>query len=1402
MAFIAIIHFMPKIDNLTETVDALAAMLIKFSLVLGILTIIGLGGPAAIIGVGSLVGLVAALGVMIAAAGGLMKIPGFEEFMNGGIELLKRLALGMGEIISAFGTGLTSGLPEIGANLTAFMDNLAGFISGANMITDDLAKNMSTLAGAIVLLTAAELINGISSFLQNGSSFAQLGYELSAFMMNATPFIMGASMINAESLAGVKSLAEAILILTATKVLDGLTSWFTGGASLSEFGAELAAFGPHVAAYAKAVAGIDGAAIESSAKAAKSLAEMAEALPNSGGVVGWFSGENDMAEFGIQLLAFGSTLKSYSIAVTGIVLEPIMASVEAGKALAEMADVIPNLGGVVSWFTGDNGLASFGAQLLPFGYSLKAYSMVVTGLMVEPIMASVEAGKALAGLAESIPNLGGVVAWFTGDNGIASFGTQIVSFGWALRAYGESVAGLNIAAITLSVTAATQLAKLAKALPSDGGFWSLFKDDKINFEDFGKEIKKLAEGLQSYSNKAAKINAGAVTTSIVSARRLVSLIKTMGGLDSSGVATFSEAIGKLGKASVDKFVKAFTTSTSKLNNIGANLIKSVATGAKSANGNLTTVVNSTVKTMTNAFTTKQTAFKTIGTKLMTAFISGINTTKSKVNSAMSKAAASGVTGARSKYWSFYKAGSYVVSGFVNGINNNRYKATKAGTALGNAAYKAAKAAIDSNSPSKKFLELGMFADQGLAKGLLEYAYLATRASAGLGRGIVESMQKELDINSPAKVVKDEVGKYIVEGLAEGITKDMSAEEAAAQKAKNIVDAFNNEFAKHETDMETYDLQQELWELKNGSASDVVKDAHKAATIKKRIASQKERVALAEGEYRVTLNEFGADAEETQAAHNKWLKEQIKLDNETASLTELRNEAEKRNIEDAEEVIENHEKSMSKLDTELDTYDLEHELWASQNESASAAEKTAQEAALIYSRIATQNEKVSIAQQKYKATVEQYGKDSEEAQQAYNDWVQTQIDLNGETTRLLELRNQSIADANEAADLDMEKKDLERELWGANNSKAGEAEKSSKDLDNVLDKLPEQAKKVGLAQATWEAAKERYGEGANETKQAYNEYLRAQIDLVTLTESAGTAYDKALKNNRASWTAYSKLLKENTNDFLAMGMSLEQIQAWAREQSGYDPDELKRLLAMDVDSSAKDAMGIVEDTYKKYAGMTFEALTKSGNESGEEYGKEVSEGVKTGATGAESAVQTVAGVCAEGLTANQENWVELGKQFVAKFAEGVSNAVDTATKATINMISSAYQAAVNFINSPENLGFATISPILDLSRVQNGIGTMNGMFATSTAALADINVRLTNDSIVELRNVAEEMRKANETSHSEVITAISNIRGDVKSLADAIDGMQVTLDGNTIVGELLSKIDNGLGQIVTHKGRGN
>lgn len=734
--FVYILSEMEGMDNAMSNVMALSILMVATSATLAILAVVGPAAMAAIPAIGALVILIAAIGGLIIGIGALMdSYPKLEEFLNKGIPVLDKLAHGIGSFVgnlfSGFADGLTDGLPEIGKKLSDFMVNAQSFIDGAKNIDDAVANGVTILAKAILALTAAEFINGMSSLISNGSGLADIGTDLSRFATNAAPFFYAMKNVDADVLIGIESLANALMALTAAKVVNGLTSWFTGDVSLADFGKQLEEFGPSMRRYAAAVSGMDSESVKASAEAATVLADMAGSLPNSGGLSGLLSGENDMGVFGEQLVAFGKSLKIYSLCVAGMNAEAVTLSAEAAKGLGEMATTLPNFGGMVSFFTGDNDLVTFGAQLAEFGKSIRIYSITVSGINADSIELSVNAASKLSEMATALPNYGGMVAWFSGDNDITTFGAQLIIFGSSLKQYASTVAGLDAEAVELSVTAATSLSKLAKELPESGGFWSIFSADN-DMSTFSNEIVSFGYGLMNYSNAVAGIDASSVSYSILAANKIISLLKGMDGVDFVNASRFKSALETLGSASVDKFISSFKGSTDKLNHVGQNMINSITRGIAEARPKMLSVTEDLIEYTHRAIERQNSSFKLSGMTLVTQLILGMRLQTSSITVTIITLSLAAITAIRNQYSNFYAAGSYLVTGFSKGITANTYKAEAASRAMAIAALDAAKEALGVQSPSKEFYAVGEYSGLGFINALFAYAKKAYNAGAEMG----------------------------------------------------------------------------------------------------------------------------------------------------------------------------------------------------------------------------------------------------------------------------------------------------------------------------------------------------------------------------------------------------------------------------------------------------------------------------------------------------------------------------------------------------------------------------------------------------------------------------------------------------------------------------------------------
>ena len=459
-----------------ETAKSLSLLLLSLSAALLICSVAGLTGMAGLIGIGLLAAFIVAIGALAVGLGALAsKWESFETFLDTGIPILEKIAYAigsvMGNLVAGFSGAALTVLPMLGASLSAFMIAATPFINGLKLIDGSALFGAATLTATIAAITAASVLAGIVQFVSGGAAFPALGASLSAFMIAAMPFIMGIKMVDPSSAKAAIMLADMIMVLTAANLLNSVTSWITGEGSMTEFAQQLIPFGTAMVEFSSIVSGnIDAAAVEAAANAGKMMAEFAKTIPNSGGVVGFFAGENDMDTFGSQLVPFGTAIVRFSAIVAGKVDEAaVLAAANAGKMMAEMADTLPNSGGVVGFFAGENDMDEFGAQIVPFATAMVRFSAIVAGNFdSKAVEAAVHIGTAMAEMEETIPNCGGVASWFAGDNKLDKFGERIVEFGEAMVDFSDVVSeGVDKKAMTATVDAAVKVGEMADTLPED-----------------------------------------------------------------------------------------------------------------------------------------------------------------------------------------------------------------------------------------------------------------------------------------------------------------------------------------------------------------------------------------------------------------------------------------------------------------------------------------------------------------------------------------------------------------------------------------------------------------------------------------------------------------------------------------------------------------------------------------------------------------------------------------------------------------------------------------------------------------------------------------------------------------------------------------------------------------------
>ena len=393
---------------------------------------------------------------------------------------------------------------------------------------------------------AATLPNtgGAVGFFAGNNDMDDFGEQLVPFGAAIKAYSDAVKGLDVEAVTNSAIAGQAMSELAATLPnTGGAIAFFAGDNDLATFGEQLVSFGASIKSYAQEVTGLDTDAVASSAVAGQTLVELANTLPNTGGLVAFFTGDNDLETFGEQLVPFGEAMKAYSDSVTGMDSAAVTASATAAKALAELQASLPNIGGVVDFFTGGNDLETFANGLLPFGEGMKAYADAVSGMDAGAVSASIIAAQALAELQASLPHVGGVMEFFTGGNDLGKFSEGIIPFGEAMKAYGESVAGIDSSAVEASATAAQSLAELQAALPQVGGLMEFFTGGN-DLGVFSEGIVPFGAAMKSYAEAVSGINADAVTASAVAAQALAQLQTDLPNV--SGVMAFFNGGNDLG----------------------------------------------------------------------------------------------------------------------------------------------------------------------------------------------------------------------------------------------------------------------------------------------------------------------------------------------------------------------------------------------------------------------------------------------------------------------------------------------------------------------------------------------------------------------------------------------------------------------------------------------------------------------------------------------------------------------------------------------------------------------------------------------------------------------------------------------------------------------------------------
>lgn len=612
------------------------------------------------------------IAVVVDVLGALIdKYPNIEEHLNKGVTIFEAVgkALGAlaGGLIEGVGLAVANTLPPFGTAMSEFMKELDGFISGVENLPDDFLVKASLLSGGLLAFSAAEFLSMVLTF--DGASFALMGSGLSAFMNNASDFFDGLDVITPEKADACKTVANMLLSLTASTLIDQIAKLLGAGTNpLGTLGNELRDFGPGLAAFAEATSSINGYKLTGVGKAGVALAEFINALPRENGWVQKVIGEHqDLKKLAEGLKEFAPDFVEFVNTVSPLEQDNVDKAVLAGKTLAEFAKAIPNTGGVLAELIGDNDMKTFGDNLKDFGTSIVEFAETTDGLEIEVIQNAKSCADVMVALAKEIPNQHGgktVLGMLVGDNTMGNFGANLQSLAASLVSVNFLMKSVDEELFGKLKRVGDTMVELSDLAPDRSGiFWT--KDG--NLETFGSQLKAFGYAMRDVCSTMEGVGTESLNNAVAQIIQLLNVLNGVSTTEATGMESFTEFLKGIGKKAIEGFIKSFSNADSELRAAGSDASQAVIDGMDEKNS----------------------AFQTEGTKEVNAYIKFI---KDKIDAAraagysLASSVLAGMKDIEKASSNFGTAGTNAANQYIKGITDAATNARTAGASLSNNTY--------------------------------------------------------------------------------------------------------------------------------------------------------------------------------------------------------------------------------------------------------------------------------------------------------------------------------------------------------------------------------------------------------------------------------------------------------------------------------------------------------------------------------------------------------------------------------------------------------------------------------------------------------------------------------------------------------------------------------------------
>lgn len=299
------------------------------------------------------------------------------------------------------GIGRIVGIDKIGEfDFGPLGTAIAGFCNTIKDIPSDAISKASVCSAIALRLSEItstfENKGGLAGLIfGEKESLKQFGDGVNAFGKGMVTFIDSVKTLPEDAAQIAQRAADAatpMVEFTRTLVADGgLLQAIIGHKDLGKFGENLTEFVKGLLDFIANLVALEAITpdyatlVQNCADAMTPMIELARGIENTGGLLAGIIGDDDLGTFGNTLGSFVDGMRNFVVKMSRLTKtvpdykQLIIDSTSTAAHLINLANTLQNMGGVGSWFSGDNTLSKFGDTLAGFGDGLVSYAQSLAG---------------------------------------------------------------------------------------------------------------------------------------------------------------------------------------------------------------------------------------------------------------------------------------------------------------------------------------------------------------------------------------------------------------------------------------------------------------------------------------------------------------------------------------------------------------------------------------------------------------------------------------------------------------------------------------------------------------------------------------------------------------------------------------------------------------------------------------------------------------------------------------------------------------------------------------------------------------------------------------------------------------------------------------------------------------